>query len=272
MSNPNQEALIEKIDRYLQGEMPEKERKDFEEQIQKDPALKQEVDESRAFLLAMESDDEERQALKATNQVLQSVRDKTPVNFETSEREAVDQKTFTATKWKKITQWSAFAALFIVLAGVCYWSIFTDQNHEKLFNQYYETPANTLAIETRGDLESANKKGQLATIMELYENEHYKKALEKSTNYFEGQNSPAELRFYQSIIYLELNQSEKAIEGLKKLKGYSAVNKDRILWYLALAYMAEEKSGKAQSTLETLLDRPPSRYHDKAGALKNEIS
>ncbi len=253
------------IERYLKGKMKQEEQQAFEKEMETDPSLKKAVEDAYVFLLAMENEEALTADLKDSWQKLQAIRTTSEVDWENTE----DKKTFLSLFSPTMLKWAKWAALVVfAIGGAAYWGFFG--NDQSLFETYYEKPPNTLVFKERGAT-SGEKPQQLRKIMEYYENAEYKRALPLTKKYLADHQNP-DLAFYQGVMLIETNHPEKAIEvfgGLQKDKGKPEA---KVLWYNALAYLANKQEQKAKKQLQLLLESSAPRYHEDAQNLLQKLN
>jgi len=264
-SKPNTEYESEKIERYLKGEMVVEEQEVFEEQMKADAGLRSAVKEEYRFLLAIEHDERLSSDLKDSYQKLQAIRDATDIDVSNSGSKSTYFSRFSST----LVRWSKWAALVaLVMGGAAYWAFFSDD--QSLFQAYYEKPPNTLVFEQRG-AQSGDQPEQVQTIMERYENEQYQAALNLMDEYLNGHQN-AELAFYKGVMLIETHNPEKAIRTFNRIKASQQEPEAKVLWYTALAYLANDQKAKAKEQLQLLIKSAAPRYHTDAQNLLQALN
>ncbi|MEM7369991.1 MAG: hypothetical protein AAF587_15400 [Bacteroidota bacterium] len=239
--NSNQH-IIETIDRYLEGTLPQEEAVGFREQIEADPKLKEEVEE---FLMAKYS-------------VYKSARIEQLKDL---------SKRFDELGLSKPSSWNnKFGLLSIAALLAIMMAIFLPGRlaSPDLYTKFHITPD---AREVRGE---SNLQALLMAHIE-YNQKEYLTAIQSYENIlqlpdFEHQE---EARFFLAMAHLELGQSQSAIEHLQLIQqGEFAEMAD---WYQALAWIKVEKPESAKDILQTIRKRSSHFYFKQAGELLKEL-
>lgn len=270
--NENQyQDRLEQVDRYLQGQMSPEEQKSFEHQMEADPSLQKEVEQGRIFLLTMENleDDELRGELRKTNEVLQNARQSTEVNYNEPEGDENDKqdepRVIPISSYYQRIVATAAAVILLLIPG--YFLFLQDDAANALFNEHYETPANTIPGNTRSE---ADINQQLQKVTSLYENGSYTKAVQEANAYLANNPNDYEVRFYRGIMYIELDRYKKAIEELKQVEANTTAFATKAQWYMAMAHLALDQTKEAKAILKQL-SQEPNKYNDRAETIVNGI-
>lgn len=139
------------------------------------------------------------------------------------------------------------AASFIVILGVSsFWFLNKEANSEKLFAEYYAPYQNVVQPISRTD----KIKNTKTLAFENYELKKYTEALKEFDILLLNQKENSDvITFYKAIIYLELNEPQKAIDLLKNNFKNSTNWIDKKYWYLALAYLKVDNQTEAKRVL-----------------------
>ncbi|MFS4466483.1 CDC27 family protein [Maribacter sp. 2210JD10-5] len=229
------ETLLEK---YLQDKLTESERQEFDALLQSDPEFKEEVefqmDVKRA--LTAEEDDNFREILS---------------DFESEARAGGSDEIYSDKSKVRTfpTKWLV-AASVALLVGLTYFFTANQATDTKdLFTQNFKPYRNVTYPITRGE-EAVNKKTKAFLA---YGKGNYKGALPLFTELYASQKEPYYL-FYKANALIELNRAEEAIPLLEKHLETKDSLVDKSYWYLAMAYLQLEDSEKAKQALKKVVE------------------
>jgi tetratricopeptide (TPR) repeat protein len=218
--SPEEFELIEK---YLLNQMEQIEKKQFEQNLNANPALKQKLEESRLMLLGIkEASLESRLA-----------------EFHSATRVVkLDQPKISSVVSMK--KWLAAAAVVIVV-GIAAFLIFSIDGNERIFNEYYRTdPGLVTAMSNEADHYEFEK------AMVEYKTGEYDKALATWEKLLTITPQNDTLQYFIGSAYLAKKDAVKAIPFLQQVADNtgSFFHNDAI-WYLGLALLKEGKQKEA---------------------------
>lgn len=233
-----EENTFEKIEAYLAGELSEAETRAFELEVQADASLAEEVSLQRDThsLLALGNQLEYKTKLKTIDKEMQATPKVRPL-------------------FANARVWLAAAAI-IIGVSVVLWSMGRSSNgmYADQFSPYPDLTS--MRNDTLNDLR---------TGMIAYTESQYELAID----YFEKfeADHPVEdyVHLYKGNAYLALEQYDKAIAELKRVK--SLTWQQPAAWYLALAYGASGQKEAATKLLKQIAEDENHAYKDKAEGL-----
>ena len=233
------------IEDYINHQLPEEERKRFDERLTSDALFAEEV---KKYIYMINSFDETQaqSLLKRFKQIEQEIesRDKTQLSLPIYLR------------------WAAVVAVIATLSVVAYLNI--GKSQEELFLAYYTVYPNVDSPVSRSD-------GSNATVWIDYENGNYQEAYSQFNKNVVTNDNDDTSWFYLGICAMELELLPEAETAFLKV---SAVNeskyKEQAHWYLALNYL---KAGKKRRSIDTLkeIELSGSSYGIKAKELLLEL-
>ncbi|MGK7397261.1 MAG: tetratricopeptide repeat protein [Candidatus Cyclobacteriaceae bacterium M3_2C_046] len=240
------DQLIDKIERYLNGEMDRSEKETFEAALQNDKSLAESVTLHQETMHGINQ--------FFAHQLKQSL--------QKAEKDLADQPDDQRLggRGKKMYWWMGLAASLLV--GIVLIFLFNQKPvHQEIFATYYRPYLNLVSpLERSG--ESAEEFNQ--DPFKLYESGDFEQAIdlfEKLKN--EGTVGNEHL-FYLGLSYLETDQVDEAVENLllvaQRNEGFLA---NPSQWYLALAYVKAEQLQAAQEAFEELAGYS-NEYQDQA--------
>lgn len=227
------EEELEKIEKYLLGELSKEEEQQIQEQIAKDANFAEAIDIQKDMLLYLGDE----QAL-ALNMKLEEL----GANYVKKNK---DSKVL---KIKKIWYLGLAASLLIFVIGWSYFASTTDT--EQLFASHYK-------IYVPSELERSSEDTNISLVakgIEHYSNKNYALAIEELSLALKQENSPKNshetILFYLSMTYLETKDYELAKKYLEQIRvGKAGVYTQQMYWYLALI---ELKNGQLETSKQRL--------------------
>ena len=238
----NEESYI-LFDQYLENELSNEEKLNFEKQLSGDTELASAFEIFKDLHLHLEHKFGKEQELKAFKKNLKSI---SAAHFKTKKSKVVAFK-----PWQY-----AIAASVAVLVG-----LFVFQNINPSFEDY-DNPEMATFVE-RGDVNENLKLAQ-----DAFNAKNYKAAIP----YFEGVlkvNKSPEIQYFYAVSLLEDNQFQKAETNFSELQSGTSIYKNKATWYLALSKL---KQKEYKSCKEILLIIPDDyEDYDQVQQLLNEL-
>ena len=244
----NQENVIEKIDRYLNGEMSASEKAAFEEQVHQDKELREEVAMQHDIKIGIGKFEEANLNVKLQEK-------------ETMLRQS-NQKNSRG-KSGKIFLWTALAAGFSLMLIAFIWLFITD-SPQALYAEYYQPYPNVVS-----PIDRAQPSAVEENPFQLYETGRYADAIalfEKEVK--EAPSLP--VHFYQGLSYLATRQTGLAIEQLEMVSETNHALASPAQWYLGLSYLRDGNQEKAKEVFHHLASGN-SDYQEKARSVLEEM-
>lgn len=232
------------IDRYVNGEMVEKERDLFEERMRQHAELAQQVHLHRDMLLGMEY------------YFMQQLKEQLAISDQ-------KKKTF---NWRLFLRVAAAVLLVAGLGGAAYYYGQRPVDPEQLFLTYFEAYPNTLTQANRsellpgdaspGDASPGDVSDNVAAAMRDYEARNFSQAavaLDKmlsSGDVTDDQRTA--LVFYRGVTNLYLGNIQQARSDLTKVTQSDTLLVDPATWYTGLSYLRGRNVEKAKQIFEQL--------------------
>ncbi len=226
------------IDRYLDGNLSDEENKHFEKAMQDDPAFARVVDMYRKL---------DRAAREQIQEMIPEGRGKEVLPGDDHEKEFAARleslaREYDQTRGKKQKTKRILIGSFSVAAGLALVVFlivrtgYTVQDPERIFSRYYRTYEGHIAtaghIRSRDDLQSA---------IQAYLNHQPERTVDLLENLPDSITAKTIIYFYLGLSYLELGQTDKAIQNLLSASGFAGKeNELPIDWYLGLAYLKKK--------------------------------
>ena len=253
---------LDKIEDYLNGLMPEEERKGFEEQLAEDPALKKELDLVQDMLAGIEQfgDDALKARIGAAQQELES-----EGFFEKKTGNVIALPT---RRRQFSRQWAAAASLLIICGAALFLWLKRSNPYQELFAKNFQAEDSKTAI-LIDDLSASGlfatekeRRSSLADALKSYQAKDYEDAQKTLASYHEMYPQDTIAQFYLGLSELHLFNFDKAITLLRPIaldvlppgqnsgqvsRGIDFQNE--ITWYLALAYSKWPGQAAKDSTL-----------------------
>lgn len=161
---------------------------------------------------------------------------------------------------------SIAAAALILFSG--YYFLNDNTSNLDLYNDYYNL----------GDLPSfttqSNTINILAEAENLFKTKQYAKALEQfkiAESALDSTLNP-NLELYIALCYLKLEQYDLAHKRLDVLLKSNTLDAHKSYWFKALTYLKQDNKARAIETLKVLLKKKTNFNYNKAKALLNELN
>ncbi len=254
------EEIYEKIELYINGQLPQEEQTAFEQEINTSQELADEVRlfkelKNAIFEPGAEQIKSELKSLYAQNKI-----EGQPVN---TSKNTGGKQIFLKTKQ---FYYVAASLLLIAINAVL---VLNNNNNSytdaDAFVAYY-TPYEYLAHERTED----SNVNPLHHAIKNYEKGAYKEAIAT----LEGEQNKERnslIYYYKGLSYLAMGESSQAIDEFNKCIQFdSTLFTEPAMWYMALAYIKEHNREKASSIL-TKLAQSEGRYSQKADELNQAL-
>ncbi|MCF8301666.1 MAG: CDC27 family protein [Bacteroidales bacterium] len=162
--------------------------------------------------------------------------------------------------WINLTAAAIFLAIIIIAA----YYIFTNPNPQKIFSEHFNPYPNI--ITTKSD-----QHDELTQAMLYYDVHDYDSAAVMLEEVLVDDRTNVKAMFYLGNCYLAMSQSQKALHWFKTI--LESESTELFLpskWYLALAYIKQDKIDKAKPLLKDLGESKGS-YREKAKRILERI-
>jgi len=230
--------------RYLDGEMSQGEREEFEKKLTSDEGLRQHLEDLQTARDAVKMYGLKQQVASVHREMMREVKPGAVVREMSSTR--------------KIVRNSLRVAAGIVLVAICFLAYnFFSLSPGKLYNEKY----NSFELSSfRGGSEP-----QITEVEKAYRQKNYNEVVALSAK-FAGESIKDE--FLAGVSYLELNRPLEAI-GLfnnvitRDQKTDHPVYREDSEYYLALSYLRTKNYEKALQLMDAIHTNPSHLYHEK---------
>ncbi len=231
------------IHRFLEGELEGEELKEFEANLKLNPELSAELE-----------------LQKKANEFLDF--QKTITNIEKS----LKQEKFDVKSIRKIKYWTWVAAsVAVVVIGYFVLSFNQPMSNEKIFAEYYNfVPSDAIGRDCQEGV-SILVKG-----LEEYDKHNYKIATDYLNKALITDPDNIYAHFYLSMISIETNKYQEAINKLKEISSKEFIYIDENDWYMALCYIKLENNDEAIKILTRIIESD-NVYKENAKKILKEI-
>ena len=241
METPN------KIESYLLGQMGETEKAEFENELQNNPLLKEQLELERAIVTQIQNRAFVDQQITAAKKEIQK------------------GKTIRLALYSVVSLAAMLVLVFFVHG------VWQGQQYDQLYASNFITYPNDYLVTDgayRGDVVIDSLQ---VMAMTAYENKDFATAINLFTRVLTITDN-TEIRFYLAIAQLETGQKNEALTNLQTL--YSQPNEYRYYeqtrWYLALVHLKLHQKADAKKYLHELITLE-GVYWEKAKELLNEL-
>ncbi len=221
------ETLLEK---YIQGELTEKEREEFDALLKEDADFKGEFEFRTNLRRVAEAEDD------AVFKAILS-------DFESEARMAKPTTNRFPVKW-------LVAASIALIAGLTYFlTLDTTTSTQELFAENFEPYSNVVHPIVRGE-EGQNKK---TSAFAAYQTGDYETALPLFDELYANTKEPYYL-FYKANALIELNRAKEAVPLLQEHIRTNDTLVKNSSWYLAMAYLQLDDKVKVKKMLQEVIN------------------
>jgi tetratricopeptide (TPR) repeat protein len=234
----------ESLMRYLDGEMSQTEREEFEKKLTSDENLRRQLEDLQTARDAIKMYGLKQQVASVHRELMEETKPGAVIRKMSSTR--------------RFARYSLRVAASIVFIGVCLLAYrFFSLSPDKLYSEKY----NSFELSTlRGENEN-----QATEIEKAYRQKNYKDVLALSAKYPE-KNIKDE--FLAGISCLELNKPSEAVDLFNKViirdqNSDHPVYKDDAEYYLALSYLRAKNYEKALELMNAIHENPSHLYREK---------
>ncbi len=244
---------LEIIDNYLMGRLNKQEIVEFEKRKSNDVNFAKEVAEQKEIIEIIN--------------ILE--KNKLRRQFEKLEIEEINKKEIR--KIYYIRTLSVAASVSIII--ISYFTFFSDNfgnskntlaSNLKYVNEYLAPPTNYFQQATRG----RDNKDKLSDAMLLYDNQKYKKASLLFDEIIDNETTDVNILFFAAVSYVLSNKPEKAIIMFQKTEKMENPYNQEILWYKCLIYIDIDEKEKAIQLLKEIIHSESKFKNDAVKILK----
>lgn len=271
-----------KIEQYLQGQMTEAEKSDFEKDLADNDLLREQLElqkeiinqiKSRSFVnaqLAMARVEGENDSNKLEQEIATQIRNRGFVDQQINAAKGEVKKGRTV---QLVRIALSVAALF--LGAILIHGIWQNSQMEKLYAGNFEVYENDLT--GTGTFRGTTNQTGLDTLINLalieYERKNFVEAEKQFSHILTLDTKNYVLRFYLGVCQLANHKTSEAIATFEKLyqqpKEFAYYEETR--WYLALANLKIHKKSAAKNYLKELIQLE-GFYYDKAKELEKNMN
>ncbi len=228
---------VDHIMQYLSGELSAEETLQFEQELSRDPELKEDCDQVSA----------------AYHLIGEQLKQRDEEAFLTRLSEVMDKPFPGKEKGKGRSRPGWYFLISVAASMTVMLAIFlAHQGKKQTFARFFDPASDPVLLAIHQDT-----RGDAGSFITLYNQGHYAAAFEESSESLSLDPGDPEALLFQLLAALELDREEEAlalVEGLetdpRQLPGQA------LAWYRALALVRSGRTGEATSTLEPLLVHP----------------
>jgi tetratricopeptide (TPR) repeat protein len=230
---------LEKIIKYLDGEVIGEEKQAFENKLEGDVSLQEKLKLVKDINATL-ADENLNSFVTKIQQIQSSVAKK---------KTDVKEKKNTAFILKRRFL-SAAAVLLIMAISSIFYLNFAGPRNERIYNQFYQKYESSLI--TRSD---NNETSALIAAIQLYDKGNYQGAIARLTDLLQKDNSNTTARFFIGLSYMETKTYEKAITNFNVIMTErDTAFIEHAEWYMALCYVQTNRIKQASELLKQIAD------------------
>lgn len=222
-----------RFDRYLNNELSEEDLKSFEEQLKSDTDFKEDFEVYCALessLISKFENEEEALALRKTLSDLGSQYIKQGENNK---------------KETKVTSLFHYRNLMVAASIALLIGFFLFNNGSPVYGDFAQH--NSLELVVRGDNNEAISKAEVA-----FNSKNYEEALKQLTILSGNYPNDPEIKLYQGICQLELNNYAEAETIFNYISEGNSALATKAIWYKALTFLKQKKLNECKEVLKTI--------------------
>lgn len=240
------------IEKYLNGELNETEKKDFQNRLASDPEFSEEYTLQKSMNIFLEKDRNQ----PALESKLASIGN----DFFLEEKIENDEKVIPIHRNKNRNRWLiGLIATAAVAAILVFFNPFLEKD---LYNQYASHSPISLTEKSTGS--------DLASKAETAFNEgEYTLAYKNLTTYLQENSDNQKAQLSLGISALEIGKTDEAISIFTKISNGSSTLKNYGTWYLGLAYVKQKDFEKAKVVLNQVSESEAMLYKKAKELLEN---
>lgn len=244
---------IELIEKYQRGELKDGALSAFEERVVLDEAFAHEVNAYSTIMAGVK--------LKGEEDFTETIK-----RWEQEEKnEVVDKPSIPLRRL-----WSAAAAVLILVLPLSLW-FYTSSQHsnERHFDAYFQPYEDIVTSRSAAPKDDAKFREGMA----YYNNSDYVNAVRAFEVFLVSQPEHAAAIFYLGVANLASDNPKKAeLQFLKLQQQPEGVFTEMADWYLALAYVEENKVAQADAVLKNIVANPKHAFVEEAKSLQKELN
>lgn len=234
------EALMDRMDQYLEGKMSAGEAQAFESELRDNPKLADLLAQHQETILTIESVGVKNELSKIIEQ--------------NRKREQTETKTISINR----NVIAIAASIAILLGAFFYFRPFSPSQGQALYQAFYQADPGLPTMM------GATDNPIFADAMVSYKEGEYQKALESFKMLSVANSSNDTLSFYQGICQLELGQTTESIESFSKINLSKPIWGNKAEWYQTMALLNANQLPEARSKLEKIANDGTHRYQQQA--------
>ncbi len=258
---------IEKIESYLEGKMTAEEKSVFEQEVQNNPELKEEVEMLNDIILEVKKEGE-KDFMKMVHQWEKEIVAKEVLEEKTTGEAAKDEKVIPLNTQKKTgINWIiriAAAACIVLLIGIGYKQLFDNDSPQQIYSETFK-PFD--ASNARADSNT-----NVTRAITYYNNKEFGNAYPLLKTELEKNPDAAELNIMAGICALVINDDGTATTYFQKVIELNNPNFiEAAEWYLAISPLKSGNVKLAKERLQVIRNKTGHDYRDEAKRLYRKI-
>ena len=241
---------IELICLYIQNNLSESEKVEFERRLKNEPKLMEEF--------------------KFQKELREALLDEDVMELREQFRTIGNNKCSGQSEWRKMRIWgmamiSGFLLIVLLLSGVYQFGIGSYDN-EEIFNKYFKPYQSVVSVRSQ---ESVNNK-LVNKAFSHYSTGKWQKSEEYLKKLILQEPNNAMYRFYLGVVELELGNTKSSIQAFNEtLQKDNTLFTEQAYWYSALAYLKSGELEEAGKKFEWIVEKQGYHYQEARDILKS---
>ena len=239
------------ISKYLEGELDAITAARFEEELEKDQVLRQELELYKEVDEALA----DTEIMEFRMQLHEMHKELSPEIYSTSKP-----------RYKRIAVFAAAASLALILSLSAI-GLFRSDTNQNLLEKFYQPYAVTSTTRSGGP----DSERELRYALEKYQNQEYKVAVLLFEKVLETNPRQMGTQLYAGISYFEIEEYKKAGKSFTKIIEHNDnLYIEQAQWYLGFCYLKTEEKDKAINQF-TEIANSDSYYNEKAKTILKKL-
>ncbi len=261
MNSGEENNIQDKIDLYLNNAMSDSERLFFEQQLEEDIHLKEQVLIQKSIAEVIFDNDLSHVKDPIKVEELANIKETLQSQDYKTHTENIELASQVYTKRKQRNRFlyvSSIAAAILIFASILLFP--QKQSLDDLYTEYADWNQLTSYIE-QSNIQSEFAKGEI-----LYTSKKYPEAIQFFETYRTNKNNNlyAASLMYLGASYFGNNNDTKAIEIYDILINSDSYDSSKGHWYKLLIYLKQKNTDKIKKTLEIIISHPNNYKHQQA--------
>lgn len=237
---------LEKIIKYLDGEVTGDERQAFEKKLAEDVSLQEKLELVKDLNTTL-ADESLFNFVTKIQEISSSANYKSVLDAKENPTDENKKNTAILLKRRFL---SAAAVLLVMAISSIFYLNFAGPRNERIYNQFYQKYESSLVTRSGN-----NETNDLIVAIQLYDKGKYKDAIARFSDLLQKDNSNTTAYFFIGLSYMETKTYDKAITSFHAIIAeQDTAFIEHAEWYMALCYVRTNQTKQASNLLKHISD------------------